>query len=256
MRMALAQALHHARHRSAFGRRLAEQPLMRNVLADLALEVEAATALLLRLARGYDRAAEDAGERAFARITAAVGKYWICKRAPHAIGEAMECLGGNGYVEEAILARLYREAPLNAIWEGSGNVICLDVLRAIAREPDALPALLGEIRLARGADRAPRRRAARGSRPTSPIPPMPSSRARDLVERLAVALQASLLLRAAPAPVADAFCASRLAGGGRLFGTFCPRDRLRGDPRPCTARIGTEALLAYVPSCPGCRPQT
>jgi putative acyl-CoA dehydrogenase len=219
MRMALVQALHHARHRKAFGRRLAEQPLMRNVLADLALEVEAATALALRLARGYDRAADDAGERAFARITAAVGKYWVCKRAPHAIGEAMECLGGNGYVEDAMLARLYREAPLNAIWEGSGNVICLDVLRAITREPDALPALLGEIRLARGAD--PRLdEVLRRLEADLTDPADAETRARDVVERLAVALQASILLRAAPGPVADAFCASRLAGAGRLFGTL------------------------------------
>ncbi|HKA16224.1 MAG TPA: isovaleryl-CoA dehydrogenase [Myxococcota bacterium] len=222
MRMALAQALHHARHRSAFGRRLAEQPLMRNVLADLALEVEAATALALRLARAYDLAPEDPAERAFARICAAVAKYWVCKRTPHAIGEALECLGGNGYVEEAMLARLYREAPLNAIWEGSGNVICLDVLRAIAREPDALPALLGEVGLARGGDRrldgALQRLASDLSDPTDA-----ELRARDLVERLAVALQASLLLRAAPTAVSDAFCASRLAGGGRMFGTLPSR---------------------------------
>ena len=222
MRMALAQALHHARHRSAFGRLLAEQPLMRNVLADLALEVEAATALMLRLARGYDLAPEDAAERAFARITAAVAKYWVCKRAPHAIGEALECLGGNGYVEEAMLARLYREAPLNAIWEGSGNVICLDVLRAIAREPDALPALLGEIGTASGTDArldaALAQLEADLADPTDAEP-----RARDLVERLAVALQASLLLRNAPAAVAAAFCASRLAGGGRMFGTLPAR---------------------------------
>jgi putative acyl-CoA dehydrogenase len=222
MRMALAQALHHARHRSAFGRRLADQPLMRNVLADLAIEVEAATALMLRLARSYDLAPEDGAERAFARITAAVAKYWVCKRAPHAIGEALECLGGNGYVEEAILARLYREAPLNAIWEGSGNVICLDFLRAIAREPDALPALRAEIALACGADprldAALRRLDGDLTDPTAAEP-----RARDIVERLAVAFQASLLLRTAPGPVADAFCASRLGGGGRMFGTLPAR---------------------------------
>jgi putative acyl-CoA dehydrogenase len=219
VRMALAQALHHARHRSAFGHRLADQLLMRNVLADLALEVEAATALMLRLARAYDLAAEDPAERAFARIATAVGKYWVCKRAPSAIGEAMECLGGNGYVEEAILARLYREAPVNAIWEGSGNVICLDVLRAIAREPDALPALLGEIRLARGADA--RLDAALAQLETDLASPGDAElRARDLVERMAVALEASLLVRHAPAFVADAFCASRLGGSGRLFGTL------------------------------------
>ncbi len=219
LRMALAQALHHTRHRAAFGRRLAEQPLMRNVLADLTLEVEAATALMLRLARAYDAAADDPAERAFARIATAVAKYWVCKRAPHAIGEAMECLGGNGYVEEAILARLYREAPVNAIWEGSGNVICLDVLRAIVREPDTLPALRAEIDLARGTDR---RLDAALLRIDADLadPADAESRARGVVERLAVALQASLLLRVAPAPVADAFCASRLGDGGRLFGTL------------------------------------
>jgi len=218
MRMALVQALHHARHREAFGRHLAEQPLMRNVLADLALEVEAATVLMLRLARAFD-APDDPGERAFARIATAVAKYWVCKRAPIAIGEAMECLGGNGYVEEAMLARLYREAPVNAIWEGSGNVICLDVLRAIVREPETLPALRAEIGLARGADRrldaALERLDAELADATGA-----EARARRLVEALAVALQASLLVRGAPAPVADAFCASRLEGGGSLFGTL------------------------------------
>jgi putative acyl-CoA dehydrogenase len=219
LRQALAQAVHHARHRSAFGRRLVEQPLMRNVLADLALESEAATALMLRLARAFDAAPEDAAERAFARIATAASKYWVCKRVPFAIGEAMECLGGNGYVEEALLARLYREAPVNAIWEGSGNVICLDVLRAIVREPEAAPALRDEIALARGAD--PRFDAAL-DRLDSELADVRDveTRARSLVERMALALQASLLLRVAPAPVADAFCASRLAESGHLFGTL------------------------------------
>jgi len=219
MRMALTQAVHHARHRSAFGRLLTEQPLMRNVLADLALEVEAATALMLRLARAYDHAGEDPAERAFARIATAVGKYWVCKRAPQTIGEAMECLGGNGYVEDAILARLYREAPVNAIWEGSGNVICLDVLRAIVREPDALPALRAEIALARGADRRLDAAIARLDAALAD-PTDAEARARRLVEQLALALQASLLVRHAPAPVADAFCAARLGDGGLLFGTL------------------------------------
>jgi putative acyl-CoA dehydrogenase len=123
MRQALAQALHHAEGRAAFGRRLVEQPLMRNVLADLSVEVEAATALMLRLARAFDDAPKDEAERAFARIATAIGKYWVCKRAPAMIYEAMECLGGAGYVEESILPRLYREAPVNSIWEGSGNVM-------------------------------------------------------------------------------------------------------------------------------------
>jgi putative acyl-CoA dehydrogenase len=219
MRQALVQALHHARHRRAFGRRLTEQPLMRNVLADLALESEAATALMLRLARAFDAAPADEAERAFARIATAVGKYWVCKRAPAMIGEAMECLGGNGYVEEAILARLYREAPVNAIWEGSGNVICLDVLRALAREPESAPALLAEIALARGAD-ARLDAALRRLEAELADPADAEARARGTVGRLARALQASLLLRAAPAPVADAFCASRLAEGDALFGAL------------------------------------
>ena len=148
-----------------------------------------------------------------------MAKYWVCKRQPTVVGEALECLGGNGYVEESMMPRLFREAPVNAIWEGSGNVICLDVLRAVAREPDALPALLGEIRTARGAD-------ARLDAAVAKLeddlrdPGDAETRARDIVERLAVALQASLLLRNAPPAVADAFCASRLAGAGRMFGTL------------------------------------
>jgi len=208
VRQAVAQALHHAEHRSTFGRRLAEQPLMQNVLADLALESEAATALMLRLARAFE-APESSAERAFARIATAAAKYWVCKRAPQAIAEAMECLGGGGYVEESILPRLYREAPVNAIWEGSGNVICLDVLRAIVREPECAPALLDEIRLAKGADRRldawTERLAAELADPADA-----ELRARRTVERIALALEASLLVRGAPGFVADAFCAARL----------------------------------------------
>jgi putative acyl-CoA dehydrogenase len=154
MRQALLQALHHAAHRSAFGRRLIEQPLMRNVLADLALECEAATALALRVGRSFDEAGAGGEQaRAFGRIATAIAKYWLNKRAPGHVSEALECLGGAGYVEESILPRLYREAPLNGIWEGSGNVICLDVLRVLQREPHALVALFAELELARGADR-------------------------------------------------------------------------------------------------------
>jgi putative acyl-CoA dehydrogenase len=220
MRQALAQALHHAAHREAFGRRLREQPLMRNVLADLALESEAATAAALRLARSYDAAPHDEAERGFARIATAVAKYWICKRAPAMIAEAMECLGGNGYVEESALPRLYREAPVNAIWEGSGNVICLDVLRAMVREPASLPALLAELRAARGADR--RLDAYLASlEPELARPEEAEARARRTVERLALALEAALLVRSAPPALADAFCASRLGGEGGLgFGTL------------------------------------
>jgi len=221
MRQAAAQALHHARHRRAFGRRLWEQPLMRNVLADLALEAEAATALALRLGRAFDEAPGDAAERAFARIATAAAKYQVCKRAPHMIYEAMECLGGGGYVEESLLPRLYREAPVNAIWEGSGNVIALDVLRAIAREPEALDALLGELRLARGADRRFDAWLARLEAELAD-PSGAEGRARRLVERLALALQGSLLLRGAPAALGDAFCAGRLGEGGLAFGTLPP----------------------------------
>jgi putative acyl-CoA dehydrogenase len=219
MRQALAQAAHHAGHRSAFGRRLADQPLMQAVLADLALEVEGATALALRLARAYDEGPGDEGARVFARIATAVAKYWVCKRAPSAIYEAMECLGGNGYVEESALPRLYREAPVNAIWEGSGNVICLDVLRAMSREPESVPALLAELRLARGGHPAFDAACAELERELAD-PGDAEARARALVERMALALEASLLLRSAP-ELGEAFCAARLAGrGGLLFGAL------------------------------------
>ncbi|HVS64222.1 MAG TPA: acyl-CoA dehydrogenase family protein [Thermoanaerobaculia bacterium] len=223
MRQALLQAMHHARHRAAFGRRLVEQPLMRRVLADLALESEAATALMLRLAQAFDAGAGETAsageERAFARLATAVGKYWVCKRAPQMIGEAMECLGGNGYVEEANLARLYREAPVNAIWEGSGNVVCLDVLRALAREPETGEALLAELERAGGSD-SRLDREVDGLRRELEAPGDLEAGARRLVERMALALQASLLVRFAPAAIADAFCAARLGEGGRLFGTL------------------------------------
>src|ERR1051326_4679074 len=153
MRQALVQAVHHALHRSAFGKLLMEQPLMRNVLADLALESEAATLLMVRLAGSFDRRESDDRERAFCRIATAISKYWLCKRAPVHVGEALECLGGNGYVEDSMMPRLYREAPLYSIWEGSGNVICLDVLRALAKEPGAGEALVSELRSTAGADK-------------------------------------------------------------------------------------------------------
>ena len=220
MRQALAQATHHAAHRSVFGRRLNEQPLMRNVLADLALEVEAAAALALRLARAYDEAASDPQQQAFARIATAVAKYWVCKRAPQMIYEAMECLGGNGYVEESILPRLYREAPVNAIWEGSGNVICLDVQRAMVREPASVPAFLAELQLARGAN-AHLDAALAKLEVALADPAGAEARARRTVEQMALALQASLLVRGAPAAVSDAFCAGRLGDDpGRAFGTL------------------------------------
>jgi putative acyl-CoA dehydrogenase len=215
MRWAVANATWHAAHRSAFGRRLAEQPLMRNVLADLCVESEAATALAMRVARAYDE--EDT---AFRRLATAVGKYWVCKRLPPLAFEAMECLGGNGYVEESGMPRLYREAPVNSIWEGSGNVNALDVLRALARQPDSLERYLAEVETAAGADRRLDAYVADLRRELAD-PDEVELRARRIVERLALALQGSLLVRHAPAAVADAFCASRLAGDhGGAFGTL------------------------------------
>jgi putative acyl-CoA dehydrogenase len=206
MRGAVAQATHHTAYRSAFGGLLADKPLMRNVLADLAVEAEAATALALRLAH-----AVDSDERDLRRLAVAVGKYWICKRTPAVVGEALECLGGNGYVEESGLPRLYREAPLNSIWEGSGNVNALDVLRALAREPAAVEAFRAEIGLARGADR---RLDAAADRLAKELATADEASARRMVESMALVLQGSLLVRHSPAYLADAFCASRLAGDG------------------------------------------
>jgi putative acyl-CoA dehydrogenase len=215
MRAGVAAATWHAQHREAFGKRLADQPLMRNVLADLAIESEAATALSLRLARAYDE--EDT---AFKRLATAVGKYWVCKRlVPHA-GEAMEVLGGNGYVEDSGMPRLFRESPLNSIWEGSGNVNALDVLRAMAKSPEVLEAYFGEVELAAGAD-ARLDAFVTATRAEFDDLEGVESRARRIVERLALALQGSLLVRGAPPAVADAFCASRLAGDwGHAFGTL------------------------------------
>jgi len=208
MRAALEQALHHARHRRAFGKLLIDQPLMRNVLADLAIESEAATLLLARVARAFDE-----NDRAFARLAVAMGKYWLSKRSPVFVAEALECLGGNGFVEESILPRLYREAPLNSIWEGSGNVIALDVLRTVAKEPETLNRLMEEIHLA--GDRRISHYADRIGRTVE------EPQARRFTERLALALQGSLMLRFSPAGIADAFIASRLEGEhGRAFGTL------------------------------------
>jgi putative acyl-CoA dehydrogenase len=220
MRQALFHAAHHAVHRSAFGALLARQPLMRNVLADLALEVEGATALILRVARSFDESESDPVAGAFGRIATAVGKYWINKRTPNLVYEAMECLGGSGYVEESILPRLYREAPVNSIWEGSGNVICLDVLRAMQREPASVEALMSEIGLARGADKR-LDRAADGLADLLRENKAAESAARRLTERIAVVLQGALLVRHAPAAVADAWCATRLLGDwGHTYGTL------------------------------------
>ena len=202
MRAAVAQATHHAAHRSAFGGLLADKPLMQAVLADLAVESEAATALAMRLAQAFDT-----GERDFRRLAVAVGKYWVCKRTPAVVGEALECLGGNGYVEESGMPRLYREAPLNSIWEGSGNVNALDVLRALGREPAAVEAFRSEVELARGGDR---RLDAAIDRFGKELTTVDEAGARRLVELMGLTLQGSLLVRHAPAYVADAFCATRL----------------------------------------------
>ena len=232
MRMALAQALHHTRHRRSFGKRLSEHALMRNVLADLALEAEAALAFSLRVARAVEASSSDAAESAFARIATAIGKYWICKRTPAFVNEAQECLGGAGYVEESILPRLYRQAPLNSIWEGSGNIQCLDVLRALSREPETGAAVLTELEAVRSRDalfdayaEKLKRDLLTGS--TNEFD------ARWLVERLALALQAAVLLGCG-SPAAGSFVRSRLGGAhGSAFGTLCASD-------------GLDALIARV----------
>jgi putative acyl-CoA dehydrogenase len=220
MRQALVQAIHHTRHRTAFGKLLAEQPLMQNVLADLALESEAATLLCMRLARACDRAAEDQHEAAIKRIGTALAKFWICKRAaPHA-AEALECLGGNGYVEESIMPRLFRESPLNSIWEGSGNVNALDVLRAMRKEPVVLEAYFSEIARAAGGNRHLDTAAERLSHRLRDTE-IAEAQARDLVEQMALILGAAIVVRQSPAAVTDAFCRSRLGGEwGRTFGTL------------------------------------
>ena len=224
MRAGVAQAINHTEHRSVFGTVLAEQPLMRNVLADLCIESEAATISAMRLARAYDEALAGDGEaQDLKRVANAVLKYWICKRAPMHAAEALECLGGNGYVEESGMPRLFRESPLNSIWEGSGNVQCLDVLRAMIKSPAALEAFFAEVQ--EGAAAEPRldayaktlREEIPGEVETVEV------RARRIVERMALALQASLLVRFGDEAVADAFCASRLDGDwGQAFGTLPP----------------------------------
>ncbi|HVL58880.1 MAG TPA: acyl-CoA dehydrogenase family protein, partial [Burkholderiaceae bacterium] len=240
LHQAVSQAVHHARHRSAFGRRLIDQPLMRSVLADLALESEAATALVLRLARSHD--SDDPAEVELRRVLTPAAKFWICKRLPHAVAEAMEVHGGNGYVEEAPVARLYREAPLNSIWEGSGNVMCLDVLRALSRRPETAAALRAEIEAAGGRnsrfDAAADRLAASlvSDRDLEP-------QARELTAAIAVLAQASLLLRFAPAPISEVFCALRL-GEGRsdVFGQAA----IDGD----AALVIVERVFAASPAAP------
>jgi putative acyl-CoA dehydrogenase len=216
MRHAIELATWHTAHRAAFGKLLADQPLMQNVLADLCLESEAAVVTGLRLARAFD----DPAQELFKRIATAVSKYWVCKRSPVVAGEALECLGGNGYVEESGAPRLYREMPLNSIWEGSGNVQCLDVLRALAKSPATFEAFFAEVEEAKGAD-ARFDAYVEATRDEFAHPEGLEPRARRIVERMAKALQASLLLRHSPPEVADAYVVSRLDGdAGLAFGTL------------------------------------
>jgi putative acyl-CoA dehydrogenase len=220
MRRLLNEAVWHTRRRSAFGAPLASQPAMVNVLADLALEAEAAASASFRIVRAFDE-----GDRTFGRMALAVMKYWICKRGAPFAAEALECLGGNGYIEtqQAPVAQFYRDIQIGTVWEGSGNVIALDVLRAMAREPESVDAFLAECESARGADRRldvhldATRTALDDLRRTEP-----QFAARALVEDMALALQGSLLVRNGPAAVADAFCAARLGGRHRAFGTLPP----------------------------------
>jgi len=222
MRRAVAEATHHAAHRSAFGKLLIDQPAMQNVLADLCVESEAATLLAVRLARAFDPGAEPL----FQRLGTAIAKYWVCKRATPLIAEALECLGGNGFVEEFPLARMLRDSPLNSIWEGSGNVIALDVLRAMAKEPATVDAVLNEVELAGGMDERLDSATAKIRDLLPGLASDPSGAefmARGVAERLALALQASLILRHSPPEVADAFLAGRVSpAGGRTFGTLPP----------------------------------
>lgn len=229
MRQAMAQAVHHCSKRSAFGKLLIEQPLMRNVLADLAIESEAATLMMIRLAAAFDRRENDEQERSFARIATAVSKFWLCKRAPVHVGEALECLGGNGYVEESVMPRLYREAPLYSIWEGSGNVICLDILRALSRYPATVDAVMNELKSCRGSDkrfddflmrtesdltRQLKQSAQNGSGESQ-------QQARRLAEDLALAIQGGLMVRHSSPTLAEAFIASRIARDhGHTLGTL------------------------------------
>jgi putative acyl-CoA dehydrogenase len=221
MRSAVVAAAHHCRHRAAFGRLLTDQPAMANVLADLAVESEAATVVGFRLAGATDRAAGGSeSETAFRRLALAATKYWVCKRAPGHAAEALECLGGNGYVEDSGMPRLYREAPLASIWEGSGNVAALDVVRVLARSPSSVSALLDELSLAAGADQ---RLDDAIARLRKELADPAEQHARRLAEAIALCLQGALLVRHAPAAVADAFCASRLGGDwGNAYGTLPP----------------------------------
>jgi putative acyl-CoA dehydrogenase len=219
MRQAAAQALHHCNYRAAFGKRLVEQPLMQNVLADLVIESEAALALTMRIGRALDSTSE--AEKLLVRMGTAVGKYWICKRTPAHAVEAMECIGGSGVMEDCIMPRLFRESPVNSIWEGSGNVQCLDMLRAMHRNPGSMETYMAEVKLGLGSDRHLDHFVAQLDGELADLGDI-EYRARGLVEKMALALQGSLLVRHGNAAVADAFCASRLSGqaSGLAFGNL------------------------------------
>lgn len=220
MRGTVANALHHCSYRTVFQKKLIDQPLMMNVLADLALETESATALSFRVARAFDNAANDEAEAAYKRIMTPVAKYWVCKRAPNLAYEAMECLGGNGYVEEGIAGRIYREMPVNAIWEGSGNVMCLDVLRALSREPEALDVVLAEFGAAQGLSVAYDGALASLKDAFSDIGSL-EARSRQIVELMAKVAAGAILLRGAPSAVSDAYCRTRLGRDwGDIYGTL------------------------------------
>ncbi|MFY9812403.1 isovaleryl-CoA dehydrogenase [Aquabacterium sp.] len=221
-RAAVSQALHHCSLRSAFGTVLNRQPLMQNVLADLVLESEGSLALTMRMARAMDQRATDPHEDQLARLLTAVGKYWICKRTPQHAYEAMECIGGSGVMEDSPFPRLFRESPVNAIWEGSGNVQCLDVLRAMQKTPDVVQAFFQEVARARGGHAQLDRYVAELQSAFTDLSEL-EYRARDLVGRMALAVQAALLVQHAPSLVADAFCASRLSGGSHHHYGTLPR---------------------------------
>jgi putative acyl-CoA dehydrogenase len=237
MRQALSQAIHHCRFRRVFGSALIDQPAMLNVLADLEVETEAATLLMTRLATSFDRSPEDEHERALRRIATPLVKFWVTKRCSEVVHEALECLGGNGFVEETILPRLFRESPLNAIWEGSGNVIALDVLRAAQASPESVEALADEMALGSGFDALVR------SATTSAVDLLrnlasPHAQARLVTERLAIAWQASLLARFGRPEVAEAFGRSRLSTeGGRTYGTLPADAALRQIVEPAVPRL-------------------
>jgi len=233
LRQALVQVHHHVSHRVAFGRALIEQPLMRQVLADLALEHEASLMLVMRLARAFDEAPDSDHECLIARLGPPVAKYWTNKRAPQAIYEAMECLGGNGYVEEGLLARLYREAPVNSIWEGSGNIVCLDILRALGRETGALDALWRELNGARGLDDRLDALLDRLADTLHLPADEQQANGRLIAERIALAWQAALLLEHDDAAVAEGFLAARVTAPGLAYGA-------------CATTLDADAILARL----------